>query len=96
MRPHFLSSKPLKPSTQEGSDYIDLFVPFIDSIIESEYNGMSAEGQENIDKLAQMMEVSPGCFLLNKNNIEIWDAKYDEPKGLLQSRLKDKKSFVWA
>ena len=41
--------KVLKPFTQEASDYLDLFCPLVDEIITTDYTGMSAEGQQNID-----------------------------------------------
>jgi len=49
--------KKLIPFTQEGSDYIDLFYPLVDKIIETEYVRMSIEGQRNIDILASMLDM---------------------------------------
>jgi len=53
--------KKLIPFTQEGSDYIDLFYPLVDKIIETEYVRMSIEGQRNIDILASMLDMPWGC-----------------------------------
>ena len=74
--------KVLKPFTQEASVYLDLFCPLVDEIITTDYTGMSAEGQQNIDTLAYMIGESPGCYVVNPEETacDVWDAKYDEPK----------------
>jgi len=63
--------------TEREEDILADIAEAVDEIIMSDYNSMSAEGQEQIDKLAFMTGQPPGCYVMNSNDKETkWNAKY--------------------